>query len=106
MRSWDYQALLIQDAVGVHPGTVPGSPEALRQMSTSASAVATQVAASNSSAPGTPRIAVDPILYPVRAMRESYKTLPATGWAVTCHGMHVTFSIYTYIYICIHGRRT
>ena len=64
MRSWDYQAMLIQDAVGEHPGTKPGSPEALRQLGASG-AVAMQVAASNSTAPGTPRIAVDPILYPV-----------------------------------------
>lgn len=64
IRSWDYQALLIQEALGRHPGTKPGSAEAQRQMTEAA--VATREAASNASAPGHARIAVDPILYPVR----------------------------------------
>ncbi|KAK9835007.1 hypothetical protein WJX81_003699 [Elliptochloris bilobata] len=59
---WDYQALLIQEALGGHAGTKPGSAEALQQMGEAA--VATQLAASNASAPGRPRIAVNPILYP------------------------------------------
>ena len=68
-RSWDYQALLIKETLGGHPGTRPGSAEAQRQMTEAA--VATRVAASNASAPGHPRIAVDPILYPVRLPGQS-----------------------------------
>ena len=67
--SWDYQALLIQETLGSHPGTRPGSAEAQRQMTEAA--VATREAASNASAPGHPRIAVDPILYPVRLPGQS-----------------------------------
>ena len=73
-RSWDYQALLIQEALGAHAGTKPGSAEAQRQMGQAA--LATREAASNASAPGRARIAVDPILYPVRRTAEA------------CLGMH------------------
>lgn len=68
-RSWDYQALLIQETLDSHPGTKPGSAEAQRQMTEAA--VATREAASNASAPGHARIAVDPILYPVRLPGQS-----------------------------------
>ena len=47
-RSWDYQALLIQETLGSHAGTRPGSAEAQRQMTEAA--VATREAASNASA--------------------------------------------------------
>lgn len=97
MCSWDYQAMLIQDAVGEHPGTKPGSPEAQRQLGASG-AVASQMAASNSSAPGTPRIAVDPILYPVSAVVESLASN-----RMPCVDMHTDVSMYItsmYMKIC------
>ena len=85
-RSWDYQALLIQETLGSHAGTQPGSEEAQRQMTEAA--VATRVAASNASAPGRPRIAVDPILYPVRMHSRS---VPRQTWVASapqqCRGM-------------------
>ncbi len=63
MRSWDYQALLIQETL--RGGALPGSPQA-QQQSAGAAALATRAAASNSTAAGVPRIAAAPILYPVR----------------------------------------
>ncbi len=62
-RSWDYQALLVQDAR--RGRALPGSEQAQAQPA-AAAALAGRAAASNSSAPGTPRIAVHPVPYPVR----------------------------------------
>jgi len=64
VRSWDYQALLIQETLRSRAS--PRSQQAQQQQA-GAAALATSATASNSSAPGVPRIAMDPILYPVRA---------------------------------------
>lgn len=63
LRSWDYQALLVQDVQ--RSRALPGSEQAQAQPA-AAAALAGRAAASNSSASGTPRMAVPPIRYPVR----------------------------------------